>query len=64
MRVTAALAATHFAPVLDADGLVGLHYVSDLEVWVYLWESRQCTNYQLLLRSTEKPFEINFTCIT
>lgn len=41
--MTAALVTTHFAPVLDADGLVGLDYVSDLEVWVYLWESRRGT---------------------
>lgn len=36
VRVTAALFAAFLAPVLDADGLVGLHNICDLQLWVHL----------------------------
>ena len=38
--VTAALLTTFLAPVLDADGLVGLHNISDLQLWVHLEDKK------------------------
>lgn len=36
VHVTATLLASLLAPALDADWLVGLHHVGNLELWVYL----------------------------
>lgn len=36
VHMTATLLAALLAPVLDADWLVGLHHVGNLELWVHL----------------------------
>lgn len=36
MHVTATLFASILAPVLNADRLVGLHHIGNLELWVHL----------------------------
>lgn len=40
MYVAAALMSALLAPVLDADWLVGLHYISDLQVRVHLQHNK------------------------
>lgn len=42
VHVTATLLAPLLAPVLDADWLVGLHDVGNLELWVHL-RTQECT---------------------
>lgn len=49
--VVAALTSALLAPVLDADWLVGLNYISDLQVRIHLQNNRLLSENKIFLGS-------------